>query len=209
MLLTIGHWSSGTGNHSLNGVRRDTAPSPRIEDAQGKQSFHVSSLTAFQLISVSATPCPGGSLWPRCSEFRTADTIRGSRRHGDLPVSAVSPFLLSPTVSHRLDTIFLIHYHISNMSDLLRTCQSASRKRLHVHHASTYHDFLSARLGTGTYATPDLAIAFNTGSSQEALESWRETISVLATRKIPSVFTVGVPCIRPVLHSLHLLRPSI
>ena len=45
-------------------------------------------------------------------------------------------------------------------------------------------------MGT-TFTKPDLAIAFNSGCSQEAASSWKETIVFLVQNKIPSVFTVG------------------
>lgn len=41
-----------------------------------------------------------------------------------------------------------------------------------------------------TYTPPDLAVAFNTGASQEYSDSWRETMEVLVDREVPSVFTV-------------------
>jgi splicing suppressor protein 51 len=44
-------------------------------------------------------------------------------------------------------------------------------------------------LGT-KFKKPDLAIAFNSGCSQEAVLSWKETIMFLRQNSIPSVFTV-------------------
>jgi splicing suppressor protein 51 len=42
-----------------------------------------------------------------------------------------------------------------------------------------------------TFTKPDLAIAFNSGCSQEAVSSWKETIAFLMQNNIPSIFTVG------------------
>ena len=53
-------------------------------------------------------------------------------------------------------------------------------------YSRTYHTFaLSDR-----FVPPDLAVAFNSGSSEEDVASWRQTMKVLIQRKIPSVFTV-------------------
>jgi len=52
---------------------------------------------------------------------------------------------------------------------------------------SPYHD-LVRKLGD-KLVLPDLAVAFNSGSSQESVASWRETINLLVKREIPTVFT--------------------
>lgn len=61
----------------------------------------------------------------------------------------------------------------------------------------TYHDFISAQ--GPKYVVPDLAVAFNTGASQDDVDSWRETMDVLVDREVPSVFTVRLPSSSPVL----------
>lgn len=63
----------------------------------------------------------------------------------------------------------------------------------------TYHDFISTQ--GPKYVIPDLAVAFNTGASQDDVDSWRETMNVLVDRKVPSVFTVRLPSSGPVLQS--------
>jgi len=55
-----------------------------------------------------------------------------------------------------------------------------------------YHDYAKS-MGT-SFTKPDLAIAFNSGCSQEAVSSWKETIGFLVRNNIPSVFTVGCFC---------------
>ena len=62
----------------------------------------------------------------------------------------------------------------------------------------TYHDYAKS-LGT-KFTKPDLAIAFNSGCSQEAVSSWKETIIFLSQNNIPSVFTVGYFLISLVLY---------
>lgn len=53
---------------------------------------------------------------------------------------------------------------------------------------STYHQFI-ARSGDN-FVKPDLAVAFNSGCSQEDVQSWKETLVALAKHKVPTVFTV-------------------
>lgn len=55
---------------------------------------------------------------------------------------------------------------------------------------STYHQFITK--SGNNFVKPDLAVAFNSGCSQEDVQSWKETLVVLAKRKIPTVFTVRV-----------------
>ena len=52
-----------------------------------------------------------------------------------------------------------------------------------------YHDYAQS-MGT-TFTKPDLAIAFNSGCSQESVSLWKETIFFLMQNKIPSIFTVS------------------
>ena len=52
-----------------------------------------------------------------------------------------------------------------------------------------YHDYATS-MGT-TFTKPDLAIAFNSGCSQESVSLWKETIFFLMQNKIPSIFTVS------------------
>ncbi|KAL1745784.1 hypothetical protein HDZ31DRAFT_81668 [Schizophyllum fasciatum] len=66
-------------------------------------------------------------------------------------------------------------------------CQSSGRKRQQRLYTRTYHDY-AIRLGSA-YEVPDLAIAFNSGCSHEARESWEGTIKHLVRRKVPTVFT--------------------
>ncbi|KAE9396397.1 hypothetical protein BT96DRAFT_1021389 [Gymnopus androsaceus JB14] len=50
-----------------------------------------------------------------------------------------------------------------------------------------YHEY-AQKQGSG-YIKPDLAIAFNSGAFQLAVESWTETIKFLVAQKIPAAFT--------------------
>ncbi|KAJ7911334.1 hypothetical protein B0H13DRAFT_2328417 [Mycena leptocephala] len=50
-----------------------------------------------------------------------------------------------------------------------------------------YHDFV-VRQGS-RFKNPDLAIAFNSGASEESMATWPATFNCLVTRKIPAVFT--------------------
>ncbi|KAG6906835.1 hypothetical protein DXG01_011768 [Tephrocybe rancida] len=71
--------------------------------------------------------------------------------------------------------------------DTCPNCTSRKRKRIQRLYAQTYHEYVKT-MGSA-YAQPDLAVAFNSGSSQEATTSWKETMSLLVKKKIPSVFT--------------------
>ena len=53
----------------------------------------------------------------------------------------------------------------------------------------TYHDFILSQ--GSSYVKPDLAVAFNSGCSQEETISWKKTIASLVEHAIPSVFTVS------------------
>ena len=52
----------------------------------------------------------------------------------------------------------------------------------------TYHDYIADQ-GTA-YKKPELAIAFNSGMSQEETASWKETVDALVKNGVPTVFTV-------------------
>ncbi|KAF9067976.1 hypothetical protein BDP27DRAFT_857555 [Rhodocollybia butyracea] len=64
-------------------------------------------------------------------------------------------------------------------------CKRQERKRIHQHQAEMYHEY-AQKLGT-KFVKPDIAIAFNSGSSE--IESWANTIKFLVDEKIPSAFT--------------------
>ncbi|KAJ7183518.1 hypothetical protein C8R46DRAFT_1067191 [Mycena filopes] len=66
-------------------------------------------------------------------------------------------------------------------------CTNLGRKRVHEHVTDTYHGYLKNK--GSKYERPDLAIAFNSGASQESTHSWPPTFKVLLERKVPSVFT--------------------
>ncbi|KIM42026.1 hypothetical protein M413DRAFT_445209 [Hebeloma cylindrosporum] len=70
------------------------------------------------------------------------------------------------------------------------TCPDCARKRrtrTHILYDLPYHEVVSKQ--GGKFVKPDLAIAFNSGCSQEDVSSWEATLRVLAQRKIPTVFT--------------------
>ncbi|KAK0184854.1 hypothetical protein F5146DRAFT_938103 [Armillaria mellea] len=69
--------------------------------------------------------------------------------------------------------------------DTCSDCKNKSRARLHEHRRELYHE-LGAR---STLQNPDLAVAFNSGLSEESAGTWPETIKFLVERKIPSIFT--------------------
>lgn len=66
-------------------------------------------------------------------------------------------------------------------------CQANDRNRIQILSSKLYHDFVH-QSGT-SFAAPDLAIAFNSGSSEVETDSWKPTMKVLIERKIPTVFT--------------------
>ncbi|KAL1760257.1 hypothetical protein FB107DRAFT_287093 [Schizophyllum commune] len=66
-------------------------------------------------------------------------------------------------------------------------CESSRRKRQQRLYTRTYHDY-ALRQGSA-FEVPDLAVAFNSGCSHEARDSWEGTIKMLVARKIPTVFT--------------------
>ncbi|KAJ3505204.1 hypothetical protein NMY22_g17664 [Coprinellus aureogranulatus] len=66
-------------------------------------------------------------------------------------------------------------------------CQVNKRSRVQILTSQLYHDFV--RESGAAFIIPDLAIAFNSGSSEVETESWQPTIKLLVERRIPSVFT--------------------
>ncbi|KAK6971954.1 MYND-type domain-containing protein [Favolaschia claudopus] len=66
-------------------------------------------------------------------------------------------------------------------------CTRRGRKRIHEHACDTYHAFVQNK-GT-KYEKPDLCIAFNSGASQESIQTWPATFKLLVERKVPSLFT--------------------
>ncbi|RDB18188.1 putative protein MSS51, mitochondrial [Hypsizygus marmoreus] len=72
----------------------------------------------------------------------------------------------------------------------LRTCPNCrrtGRKSIQQLFATTYHDL--ARTEKSKFVKPDLAVAFNSGASEDCTESWSKTMSFLAKSNIPSIFT--------------------
>ncbi|KAG7443809.1 uncharacterized protein BT62DRAFT_901802 [Guyanagaster necrorhizus] len=69
--------------------------------------------------------------------------------------------------------------------DTCSDCKSKSRARFHEHCRELYHE-----LGAGShFQNPDLAVAFNSGLSEESADTWPNTIKFLSQRRIPSIFT--------------------
>ncbi|GLB44346.1 putative zinc finger mynd domain-containing protein 17 [Lyophyllum shimeji] len=66
-------------------------------------------------------------------------------------------------------------------------CAGQRRKRVQQLFTQKYHEYAQS-LGSN-FIKPDLAVAFNSGASQEGSESWKETMSFLVKNNIPSVFT--------------------
>ncbi|RDB18193.1 putative protein MSS51, mitochondrial [Hypsizygus marmoreus] len=71
--------------------------------------------------------------------------------------------------------------------DTCPNCTRTGRRRIQVLYATTYHDFGQSQ--KDKFIKPDLAIAFNSGASQESSQSWRDTMSFLVKNKVPTVFT--------------------
>lgn len=72
----------------------------------------------------------------------------------------------------------------------LSACQGGDRKRVQSFSPRFYHDYVK-HLGDD-YQVPDLAIAFNSGASEEESQPWHETIKLLVEKKVPTAFTVSV-----------------
>ncbi|KAF8872797.1 hypothetical protein CPB84DRAFT_1838982 [Gymnopilus junonius] len=71
--------------------------------------------------------------------------------------------------------------------DTCPQCLRHGRKRIHDHQPKTYHDYI---IDEGSkFIKPDLAVAFDSGCSQEDIESWKKSYVALHQRGIPSVFT--------------------
>ncbi|KDR78139.1 hypothetical protein GALMADRAFT_94674 [Galerina marginata CBS 339.88] len=66
-------------------------------------------------------------------------------------------------------------------------CLRDRRKIVYAYQPKTYHDYITSQ-GT-KYTKPDLAIAFNSGCSQEEVQSWQRTLLALAQQGVPAVFT--------------------
>ncbi|KAJ6607178.1 hypothetical protein B0H10DRAFT_2073036 [Mycena sp. CBHHK59/15] len=66
-------------------------------------------------------------------------------------------------------------------------CTRRGRKRIHQHIADTYHSFIQKQ--GSKFEKPDLAIAFNSGSSQESTATWPATFKALVQKNIPSILT--------------------
>ncbi|CAA7264046.1 unnamed protein product [Cyclocybe aegerita] len=71
--------------------------------------------------------------------------------------------------------------------DTCPQCSRQRRKRTQIHHPKTYHDFVQSQ--GSQFEKPDLAVAFDSGASQEEEDSWRKTIDLLIKEKIPTIFT--------------------
>ncbi|KDR78140.1 hypothetical protein GALMADRAFT_155137 [Galerina marginata CBS 339.88] len=69
--------------------------------------------------------------------------------------------------------------------DTCPECSRNGRRRIHDHHPQTYHHYISSQI----YTKPDLAVAFNSGCSQEDVELWKETLNALVQHKVPTLFT--------------------
>ena len=117
---------------------------------------------------------------------------RQGHRHGNLSVSPSRWLLVY--LSNLCRTSGIVNDEAEN--DGIYTMTSTSSGKFNDHftylYFRTYHDYAKS-MGT-TFTKPDLAIAFNSGCSQEAASSWKETIVFLVQNKIPSVFTVGYFC---------------
>ncbi|KAG6844793.1 hypothetical protein H0H87_003722 [Tephrocybe sp. NHM501043] len=87
-------------------------------------------------------------------------------------------------ILHRLPEVKTLKALIGYSTSL---CAARKRKRIQQLFAQTYHEY--AKSMGSSFERPDLAVAFNSGSSQEATASWKETISFVVQTKIPSVFT--------------------
>ena len=79
-------------------------------------------------------------------------------------------------------------------------CQSHGRLRRFFFYGQTYHDFQrsfnsSSNSNGGDAANPtaavapDLIVAFNTGFSEEEVESWNESLAVILDLNVPAMFT--------------------
>ncbi|VDC00689.1 unnamed protein product [Peniophora sp. CBMAI 1063] len=66
-------------------------------------------------------------------------------------------------------------------------CRRLGRRRKQRIVKRMYHEY--AKRGGSSYSKPDLAIAFNSGCSQEEADTWKPTIKLLVDGHIPTVFT--------------------
>ncbi|KAJ6626158.1 hypothetical protein B0H10DRAFT_547327 [Mycena sp. CBHHK59/15] len=67
------------------------------------------------------------------------------------------------------------------------SCRQSRREMRTMYCAELYHHFVEAQ--GSQFKTPDLAIAFNSGLSQESQETWPKTFKCLVERRIATVFT--------------------
>uniref|UniRef100_A0A8H7XLM9 Mitochondrial splicing suppressor 51-like C-terminal domain-containing protein n=1 Tax=Psilocybe cubensis TaxID=181762 RepID=A0A8H7XLM9_PSICU len=75
----------------------------------------------------------------------------------------------------------------SNVMKTCPACTRSGRKRTFIYYPTTYHQYVSES-GTN-FVNPDLAVAFNSGCSQEYTDLWKESLVVLIKHRIPAVFT--------------------
>ncbi|KAF8963225.1 hypothetical protein BDZ97DRAFT_1661795 [Flammula alnicola] len=71
--------------------------------------------------------------------------------------------------------------------DTCPECSRKKRKRIQDIQPSTYHEFVASQ--GRRYVKPDLAVAFNSGCSEEDVSSWKTTLVLLAQRNVPTIFT--------------------
>ncbi|KAJ7899700.1 hypothetical protein B0H13DRAFT_2029673 [Mycena leptocephala] len=71
--------------------------------------------------------------------------------------------------------------------DTCPECTELGRKRIHEHVSDTYHGFVQNR--GSKFERPDLCVAFNSGASQQSMNTWPTTFKLLVERKIPTLFT--------------------
>ncbi|KAF9528729.1 hypothetical protein CPB83DRAFT_853653 [Crepidotus variabilis] len=69
--------------------------------------------------------------------------------------------------------------------DTCPECTQRRRRRTQAHYPQEYHTFIQEKSGH----KPDLAVAFNSGASQENGASWLQTMEILVERGTPTLFT--------------------
>src|SRR5439155_1548716 len=69
--------------------------------------------------------------------------------------------------------------------DCCQTCTTAKRTRSMGAWKGAYHDYIK----TTRFVKPDLAVAFHTGHSMEAVEEWTPTIKYLVDAEYCTLFT--------------------
>ncbi|KAL2072860.1 hypothetical protein VTL71DRAFT_12203 [Oculimacula yallundae] len=74
--------------------------------------------------------------------------------------------------------------------DCCPVCTNQTRKRSMSMFQGTYHEYIASHPFTQEHnSTPDLAVAFHSGHSQEAQLEWEPTIKLLAEARFPTLFT--------------------